>query len=378
VGQLAGGVPHDFNNLLTAVVGNVSLLLRRMGPHHPDREQLEEVELAATRASELTKKLLGFSRRALLSLEALDVRSIARETAALLRRTLDPRVHLVMDESDEPCLVLADAGELGQVLLNLCLNSRDAMPEGGKLVLRVHPCVVSEAQVRQRLDAAPGEHVCLSVEDTGQGMTAEVRAHAFEPFFTTKQPGAGTGLGLAMVFGIVRQHHGWIELSSEPGRGTRFDIYLPRHDAAHAAHALASELAPAAKERETILVVDDEEPVRHVAEAILCDRGYRVLLAEDGVAALALYERAHREIDLVVLDLRMRRLSGRDTLHAIWKINPNARVLISSGHAGEHERVAASEPIAGSLPKPYGFEELARAVRDALDRGSPRGTPSEN
>ena len=378
VGQLAGGIAHDFNNLLTAVVGNVSLLLRRMGPSHPDREQLEQVELAAARAGELTKKLLGFSRRALLSLEPLDVRSIARETAALLRRTLDPRVHLVLDESDQPCLVLADAGELSQVLLNLCLNSRDAMPEGGKLVLRVRPCVISQAHVRQVVDAAPGEHVCLSVEDTGHGMTPEVRARAFEPFFTTKQPGAGTGLGLSMVFGIVKQHRGWLEVTSEPGRGTRFDIYLPRHDAAQAAHGLIDALAPAARARETILVVDDEEPVRRVVEAILCDRGYRVLTAEDGVSALALYERAHHEIDLVILDLRMRTMSGRDTLHGVWKINPRARVLVSSGHAGDHERVAESEPIAGSLPKPYGFDELARAVREALDREPPRATHSED
>jgi PAS domain S-box-containing protein len=372
VGQLAGGVAHDFNNLLTAIVGNVSLLLRRMGENHPDREQLEGVELAAARATELTKKLLGFSRRAVLSLEPLDLRSTARETAALLRRTLDPRVHLVLDESEAPCVVLADAGEMSQVLLNLCLNSRDAMPEGGRLVIRTRTRLVSEAHAREVLDAVPGDAVCVTVEDNGHGMSAEVRGRAFEPFFTTKQPGAGTGLGLSTVFGIVKQHRGWVELKSEPGRGTCFDIYLPRYSSEQGAHAVASESAPAARAQETVLVVDDEDAVRRVAEAILTDRGYRVLCAEDGVEALRLYEHMHREIHLVILDLRMRNMSGRETLHAIWRVNPEARVLISSGHAGDHERVAESEPIAGSLPKPYGFDELARAVREALDRNPPR------
>jgi two-component system cell cycle sensor histidine kinase/response regulator CckA len=368
VGQLAGGVAHDFNNLLTVITGNVSLLLRRSDLSATHREQLEEVERAALRGGELTKKLLGFSRRAPLSLEPIDLRAVARETAALLRRTLDPRVRLVVEEGSEPCTVLADAGEMSQVLLNLCLNGRDAMPEGGRLLIRTRTREVSDEHARMVIDARPGEAVCVTVEDTGHGIASEIRGRVFEPFFTTKEPGAGTGLGLAMVFGIVKQHQGWIELASDPAHGSRFDIYLPRHVTPGQSESVAALATPPSNARETVLFVDDEEAVRKLARAILSDHGYRVLLAEDGPSALALFEREWRAIDLVVLDLRMPRLSGRDTLHRLWVIDPGARVIISSGHAGEHERVAESEPIAGSLAKPYGFEELVRAVRDALER----------
>jgi CheY-like chemotaxis protein len=267
--------------------------------------------------------------------------------------------------------VLADVGEMSQVLLNLCLNSRDAMPEGGRLLVRTRTRMVSEEHARMVIDARPGEAVCLTVEDTGHGIPEAIRSRVFEPFFSTKQPGAGTGLGLAMVFGIVKQHQGWIELTSD-AQGARFDIYLPRHVAPDAAAGVAALPSPRSEKRETILVVDDEEPVRRLASAILTEYGYRVLLAEDGPSALSVFEREWHEIDLVILDLRMPRLSGRDTLHGLWRIHPGARVVVSSGHASEHERVAASEPVAGSLAKPYGFDELVRAVRQALDRERPQ------
>ncbi len=369
VGQLAGGIAHDFNNLLTVITGNVSLLLHRFDLAATHREELQEVEQAAMRGGELTKKLLGFSRRALLSLAPIDLRSVARETASLLRRTVDPRLKVIVEESAEPCTVLADVGEMSQVLLNLCLNSRDAMPDGGRLLVRTCNCLVSEDHARRVIDARPGEAVRLTVEDTGHGIPASIRRRVFEPFFTTKEPGAGTGLGLAMVFGIVKQHHGWIELTSNAA-GSRFDVYLPRHDAPDATSNVAALATPRPAHRETILVVDDEEPVRRLAKAILSESGYRVLLAEDGPSALTAFEEKWREIDLVVLDLRMPRLSGRDTLHGLWRIHEGTRVVVSSGHAGEHERVAATEPVAGSLAKPYGFDELVRAVRDALDQKS--------
>jgi two-component system cell cycle sensor histidine kinase/response regulator CckA len=368
VGQLAGGVAHDFNNLLTVITGNVTLLLHRADLAAPYRDELREVEQAAMRGGELTKKLLGFSRRALLSLAPIDLRNVARETASLLRRTFDPRVKVVVEESNEPCTVLADVGEMSQVLLNLCLNSRDAMPEGGRLLVRTRTRLVSEEHARLVIDARPGEAVCLTVEDTGHGIPEPIRSRVFEPFFTTKQPGAGTGLGLAMVFGIVKQHQGWIELSSDPSQGSRFDIFLPRHVAADASAGVATLSTPRSQKRETILVVDDEEAVRRLAGAILTEHGYRVLLAEDGPSALHTFEQRWREIDLVILDLRMPYLSGRDTLHGLWRIHPDARVVISSGHADEHERVAAAEPVAGSLAKPYGFDELVQSVREALER----------
>ncbi len=366
MGQLAGGVAHDFNNLLTSILCNVAVLMQRTSLGDPRRERLEEVKLAADRAAELTKKLLGFSRRAVLSLAPLDVRAIVRETAAILRHTLDPRVRLVIDEAEDLGNVLADAGGIVQVLLNLALNGRDAMPEGGTLTLRTRACVVSDEQASLSVDREPGEAVCLTVEDSGKGIAPEVHGRIFEPFFTTKNPGEGTGLGLAVVFGIVKQHRGWVELSSEVGRGTRFDVYLPRHLGPAVGAVPSAPVRQRGQERGTILFVDDDEPLRRVARAILSERGYRVILAEDGVAALAVFEREWRSIDLVVLDLRMPRLSGRDTLDAIWRVHPATKVLVSSGHTTDHERLERTERIAGSLRKPYGFEELTGAVRAAL------------
>jgi PAS domain S-box-containing protein len=370
VGQLAGGVAHDFNNLLTIVLANVTLLADGTAPGAPQRALLDEVVRAASRARELTRKLLGFSRRAALELRPWDLRATVRETVALLRRTLDPRIRVVVDEPAELGLVLADPGEMSQVLLNLCLNARDAMPEGGTLVVRTGSHTISEAHVRDHLDARMGEAIRLTVEDSGRGIAPETRGRIFEPFFTTKEPGTGTGLGLAMVFGIVTQHRGWIELDSELGRGTRVDVYLPLHGGVPTNAASTEDRAPRARAAETILFVDDEEGIRTVAAAILAERGYQVLLAEDGVAALALFEQKWRSIDLVVLDLRMPRLSGRDTLHAIWRIDPNARVVITSGHSDDYQRVAEAEPVAGCLRKPWRLDELARAIQTALATGS--------
>jgi len=336
------------------------------------RERLEEVRLAAERAAGLTKNLLGFSRRAVLTLGPVDLRATVQETATILRHTLDPRVSLVIDEPPEPLTVFADAGEMMQVLLNLCLNARDAMPEGGTLALRTRLCSVTDEHARLVVDARAGEAVRLSVEDSGLGIAPEVRGRIFEPFFTTKTAGAGTGLGLARVFGIVKQHQGWVEFSSEVGRGTRFDVYLPHHRG-RIVEAVVPPPPPSrgSAARETILFVDDEAPLRKVADAILAEQGYRVILAEDGAEALAIFERDWRSIDLVVLDLRMPHLSGRDALQAMLRIHPGVRVLVSSGHAAEHERLEQMAHVAGSLRKPYDLSELTRAVRSALGEEDP-------
>ena len=228
VGQLAGGVAHDFNNLLTAILGNVSLLLSSKPATDPDHELLAATEQAAQRATDLTRQLLGFSRQTMLRLEPTDLNAAIQEIVAILRRTIDPRITVDVQTAPELWSVQADPGQINQVLMNLCINARDAMPQGGILRLETANVILDDSSSRLHLEARPGAFVRLRVRDTGQGIPPDVRPRIFEPFFTTKGPGKGTGLGLAMVYGIVKQHRGWIECDSEVGQGTYFDMYLPQ------------------------------------------------------------------------------------------------------------------------------------------------------
>jgi PAS domain S-box-containing protein len=370
IGQLAGGVAHDFNNLLTAILGNVSLLLSAVPDHEPNRDLLRDIERAATRAAELTGQLLGFSRQTLLRLEPTNLNTVIRETVAILRWTIDPRITVEVQTGGEIWAVQADSGQMSQVLMNLCLNARDAMPEGGRLLLQTDNVILDKEYVRQHIDARAGEFVRLRVSDTGCGIPPDVQARIFDPFFTTKEPGKGTGLGLAMVFGIVKQHHGWIECHSEVGKGTDFDIYLPRCHETIAGDMPAPSLlsTPSGGGNETILLVDDEAIIRNLGRTILQRYGYSVVVAEDGQDALEIYQRNAGEIDLVILDLTMPRLSGRDTFHQLLSIDPNVRVLFSSGYSAEQMTEADREGVLGFVNKPYRPQGLAQTVRAALDQ----------
>jgi PAS domain S-box-containing protein len=364
VGQMAGGLAHDFNNLLTAVLGNLSLLAAGLPEGDPGREFVTGAERAAQRAAGLTGQLLGFARRTVLRPRPLSLNATVDEVLAMLRRTLDPRIQIEVRPAPELGLVEADPGQMTQVLLNLCLNARDAMPEGGRLLLETADAEVGEGEARPHVGARPGRFVRLRVADTGGGIPAEVRDRIFEPFFTTKGPGRGTGLGLAMVFGIVQQHKGWVECTSEVGGGTCFDVYLPR--AAAAAEAPADPPLPAAG-RETVLLVDDDEMIRKVGAAILRRYGYEVLLAEDGQQAVDAYRERPGRVDLVILDLTMPRLSGQDAFHRLREVNPAVRVLFASGYSAETLSDADLRRARGFVSKPYRPEDLARAVRAALD-----------
>ncbi|HEV3118295.1 MAG TPA: PAS domain S-box protein, partial [Gemmataceae bacterium] len=373
VGQLAGGVAHDFNNLLTAILGNMSLALANLPPGDPNRDLLRSAVKASERAANLTRQMLGFSRQTLLRPQPTILTEVVEEVIALLRRTIDPRIAIEVDCPTGLWTIHADPSQMNQVLMNLCLNARDAMPEGGRLFLKTENVVVDDEYRRLHLEARPGAFVRLCVQDTGVGIAPEIRSRIFEPFFTTKGPGRGTGLGLAMVFGIVKQHQGWIDCYSEVNRGTRFDIYLPRSCQVPAPAALPMLCPASCRGDETILLVDDEAILRSLGQKILERYGYRVVLAEDGVHAVAVY-RAHKDqIDLIILDLTMPRLSGRDTFQELLQVNPLVRVLFASGYSVEHVMEPENDRVAGFVSKPYHPEELVHMVRSALDK--PQSVP---
>jgi PAS domain S-box-containing protein len=384
VGEMAGGIAHDFNNLLTVVLGNLAEVT--LPPGDPNRPLLEAAGRAGGRAADLTRKLLGFARRNQLVPCPVAPAEAFEEVAGLLRRTLDPRIRIVTAVEPGCGPVLADPTLLTQALLNLCLNSRDAMPDGGTLELTAGPVELADADPDRSPDARPGSFVRLTVNDTGSGMTDEVKVRIFEPFFTTKEVGKGTGLGLAMVHGIVKQHSGWVECASSPGAGTRIDLYLPAAAETAAARAVRtgtpsegrlSDVTPwpaglpaGGRPAEpdltdrTILLVDDEAMIRDLGRAVLERAGCRVLTAGDGIEAVEVFGREHASIDLVILDVTMPRMSGRDAYRHLVRIAPAARVLFSTGYSADD--IAELSGAVGLLSKPYRPAELLAAVRDAL------------
>jgi PAS domain S-box-containing protein len=363
VGQLAGGIAHDFNNLLTAILGNAALL--RAEPAELNR--LDVIERAALRAAELTGNLLGFARVRPMRLVPTHLADVIRDTVVLLRPTLGPLIRLEAESFSALWAVKTDPGPMGQVLLNLCLNARDAMPQGGTLRVGAANLTVTEADARRQLDARPGEFVRLSVIDTGHGMPPEVLKRIFEPFFTTKPVGQGTGLGLAMVYGIVKQLRGWVDCRSVVGRGTTFDIFLPRLEKSDPPRPAPAAPTPARGRGETVLLVDDEAMIRNLGRVVLEQFGYRVLLAEDGLQALEVYQRHRDEVALVILDLTMPNLSGRETLRRLKRQAPSAKVLLSSGFSAELLDDDDRRRSCGFVTKPYQPADLARRVREALD-----------
>ncbi|MFN4260857.1 MAG: PAS domain S-box protein [Gemmataceae bacterium] len=369
VGQLAGGIAHDFNNLLTGILGNLALALADIPDSMLCRDLLKNAEDAGLRATELIGQLLGFSRRTPLHPTALLLNDVVDETLRLLRHVLDRRIVLQVRPTADLWLARADAGQMNQVLMNLCLNARDAMPRGGCLALETANVVLDETAARAHLDGRPGEFVRLRVRDTGQGMPPEVQEHIFEPFFTTKEPGKGNGLGLAMVFGIIRQHEGWIECHSVVGQGTTFDIFLPR--LLGPAPRRAPQPAPITVEggRETILLADDEELVSKLGRAILERYGYQVLVAHDGAEAVSTFSQRPNDIDLVILDLSMPKLGGPDALRQLRAIKPTIPVIISTAYTTDEELDAVRQAGADAfVPKPYRPAELARCVRTVLEQ----------
>ena len=367
IGQLAGGIAHDFNNLLTAILGSLELLLMRT-PDGPDRDLVGAAQAAAVRAAALTQRLLGFSRRHQLDWRSTDLNGLATEVVALLRRTIDPLIRFETKLAPNTWAVQADPTQLNQVLMNLCLNARDAMTGPGQITIETGRASGAELRAANGAGGRAGEFVRLRVTDTGAGMSPDVMARIYEPFFTTKEVGKGTGLGLAMVFAIVRQHKGWIDCWSEVGVGTRFDVYLPQAESTKAATVALAPAAPARAGQGTILVVDDEELIRDLAALTLEGRGYRVLRAADGQQAVDVYSAEKNHIDLVLLDLTMPVLSGHEAFRHLINLNPHVQVLFASGYAVEQLSDLEKELMAGFVKKPYRPNELLLAVEVALQR----------
>ena len=370
VGQLAAGVAHDFNNILTVVQGHSNLLLDSFDETSPHSKPLKQICLSAEKAGNLIRQLLMFSRKQVMQPRATDLNEVLHNITGMLQRMVGEDIAIeVLDHTGLPS-VYGDTGMMEQIVMNLAVNAREAMPRGGKFILATTVQGFDEHSVVLNPEARPGEFVCLTVCDTGCGMDPITLNRIFEPFFTTKETGKGTGLGLATVYGIIKQHQGWIEVDSSVGAGTTFRLYFPTsHRAAEATQGLTTEKKIRGG-AETILVVEDEEALRELVTEILELYGYRVVSAESGVAALRVWDKHREEIDLLLTDMVMPEgISGRDLAERLTLMDPKLKVIYTSGYSpGMAGKDLALLEDCNFLPKPYPPTRLAEVVRDSLDR----------
>ena len=368
VGQLAGGVAHDFNNLLTIITGHSQLLLQDFDSSSPVRSKIELIRATADRAAALTRQLLAFSRKQILEPAVLDLTAVVTGLTSMLQRVIGEDVEFAIVPGMGAGRILADQGQLEQVLMNLVVNARDAMPHGGRLTIQTARVEIDRAFTARHPEVVPGVYAMLAVSDTGSGMNPEVQARIFEPFFTTKEVGKGSGLGLSTVYGIVRQHEGCITVESEPGRGSTFRVYLSRVADAIEASVPVATPTEAPRGVETLLVVEDEAEVRALVRDALAMTGYKVLEAPDGRAALRIAEEEAGDIHLLVTDVVMPGLNGAQVADRLKASHPETRVLYMSGYTDDrisHHGVLTPGTIL--LSKPFTPDTLARKVREALD-----------
>ncbi len=369
IGKLAGGIAHDFNNLLMAVTGYSDILLGRLGQDDPGRMEIEEIRNAGERAAALTRQLLAFGRRQMLNLKVVDLNETIWEMENMLRRVIGEDISIMTFPGNNLWPVRVDLGQVEQVIMNLVVNSRDAMPGGGKLTIETSNVRIDEEYARRRTGVKPGEYVMLAVSDTGCGMPPEVQARIFEPFFTTKEAGKGTGLGLSTVYGIVKQTGGNVWVYTEEGMGTAFKVYLPAvPEAEKAAEKSEKREKRSARGTETLLLAEDEEVVRNIIRTVLGSNGYEVMEARDGREALEIADRHKGPIDLLLTDVIMPEISGKDLASCLVEKYPEAKVLFMSGYT-ENAIVHHGVLDAGTafLQKPFRVEALAQKVRELLD-----------
>jgi two-component system, cell cycle sensor histidine kinase and response regulator CckA len=369
VGMLAGGVAHDFNNLLTIINGYTQLILNTLRPDDPNRHSAEQVMKAGERAAALTNQLLAFSRRQVLQLKVLDLNRAVSSLSLMLQRLIGEDIDLRLELRPETGRVNADAGQLEQVLMNLAVNARDAMPSGGTLTIETANVDLDETYAGRHIAVKPGPYVLLAVSDTGSGMDEATKQRLFEPFFTTKPPGKGTGLGLSTVFGIVKQSGGSLEVYSEPGRGSSVKIYFPRVDQPISMEA-AGRKRPSMRGSETILLVEDDEMVRNLVHETLEREGYKVIGAADPLEAQRIADGYRGKIQLLITDVVMPRLSGKELAKALVERRPDMKVLYMSGYTDSaivNSGILQKE--VAFLQKPFTPSALAAKVRDVIENG---------
>jgi two-component system, cell cycle sensor histidine kinase and response regulator CckA len=373
VGRLAGGVAHDFNNILGIILGQSQIMLRDLPPDHPTRSRLEQIRSASERAAGLTRQLLAFSRTQSFETQILSLNDIVEGLKGMLSRLLGEDLELTFTPGESLGRVRADPSQMEQILMNLAVNARDAMPDGGRLAIATSNADMGERWARVHGGAKEGRYVCLAVSDTGHGMTREVQERIFEPFFTTKEPGKGTGLGLATVYSIVKHCEGFVYLYSEPGQGTTFKIYVPRVDQQADAPV---EQAVATRGTETVLLVEDAESLRELICELLQANGYEVLTAGEPSQALETVARHEGTIHLLLTDVVMPGMNGRELAQRVKEQLPDIRVLYMSGYTEEaiaHRGVLETGALL--ISKPFSQESLTRKIRQALGRG-PEAAPS--
>ena len=367
-GRLAGGVAHDFNNLLTVIIGFSQLLLAESPAGSSQRELLEEITQASEQAVMLTRQLLAFSRQQLLEVQVLDMNTVVTEVGKMLDRLIGEDIDLVLVLNKDLGRVMADPGQIGQVLVNLAVNARDAMPQGGKLTIETTNVELDGAFAHDNLALEPGPYIMLAIADTGYGMDAKTQERIFEPFFTTKERGKGTGLGLSTVYGVVKQSGGSIWVYSEVGRGTTFKIYLPRVDEVIQSPLLTPETESELQGSETILVVEDAGAVRLLMRTTLEARGYTVVEAGMSEDAVAILQQAAQPIHLLLTDVVMPGMSGRELAEVVKAYHRGIRVLYTSGYTDDAVlRHGVLEPGSHFIQKPFRPIDLVRKVREVLD-----------
>ncbi|MGC2474480.1 MAG: ATP-binding protein, partial [Candidatus Sulfotelmatobacter sp.] len=368
VGRLAGGIAHDFNNLLTVILGYTQLVADGVPLDSSLSDSTAQIKSAAGRAAGITRQLLAFSRKQVLSPRVINLNDVVQNIDSLLRRLIGEDIEVLTVPANDLGSVKADPGQIDQVIMNLALNSRDAMPNGGKLMLETSNAILDDSYVRQHQPVEPGRYVMLAVSDTGIGMSPETLTRIFEPFYTTKEVGKGTGLGLSMVYGIVKQSGGYVWVYSEPNQGTTFKIYLPRVDQPVEDMAPDKQPVNVMRGTETILLVEDDPQLRQLSSSVLSHCGYNILTASTPEEGLAICEVNHNDIRLLVTDVVMPRINGRQLAQRVARMRPKIRVLYISGYTDNAiVHYGVLDPGLWFLPKPFTISSLVAKVREVLD-----------